>query len=115
MVKNPLEHAGQLLRQFLVHSFIYYQLHDNLITDSEYDRLCEECFNVCSDASAASLPLYTLVKNQLDDSASGFAIKKYPAEIVQSALHLLYHERFKQHLNFNDFINRMGYRWKLNA
>lgn len=29
-------------RQILVHSFIYYELNDNFISDSEFDRFCEE-------------------------------------------------------------------------
>lgn len=32
----------QLIRQVIVHSYIYYELNDNIITDSEFDKKCIE-------------------------------------------------------------------------
>jgi len=29
-----------LIRQFLVHSFLYYQLDESIISDENYDRIC---------------------------------------------------------------------------
>ena len=32
----------QRLRQFLVHSYLYYKLDESIISDTEYDRICME-------------------------------------------------------------------------
>ena len=32
----------QKVRQYLVHSFLYYQLDESLISDNYYDQICNE-------------------------------------------------------------------------
>ena len=79
----------QKIRQYLVHSFLYYQLDESIIPDRHYDLICADLSKLMSDNSAKnSLPFHDLVKSSLTENASGFSIRKYPPEIVSAALHL---------------------------
>ena len=37
----PTETLNRLIRQFLVHSFLYYRLDESLISDQQYDELAQ--------------------------------------------------------------------------
>ena len=98
------------IRQFLVHSFLYYQLNETIISDQEYDKLClalKENIETHPQGSEAYLPL---AQQALGSEASGFFIKKYPPAIISSALHLIYQHQHSDKLSFSDFLTRKGYR-----
>ena len=102
----------QRILQFLVHSFLYYQLGESLISDQQYDRLCQELQQNLETPPDPPVLYWDLVK-QLGPEASGFSIKKYPPPIISTALHLLYQENYANRISFADFLARHGYRFEL--
>ena len=100
----------QKIRQYLVHSFLYYQLDESIISDRHYAHICAEVAKLISDNSSKnSLPFHDLVKSSLTENASGFSISKYPPEIVSAALHLLYQANYANSMSFETFLERFGY------
>ena len=100
----------QKIRQYLVHSFLYYQLDVSIISDRNYDQICADLAKLISDNSDKnSLPFLDLVKSSLDENSSGFSISKYPPEIVSAALHLLYQANYIDSMTFETFLARFGY------
>ena len=100
----------QKIQQYLVHSFLSYQLDESIISDRHYDHICADVEKLISDNSAKNfLPLHDLVKYSLTENASGFSISKYPPEIVSAALHLLYQTRYIDSMSFETFLARFGY------
>ena len=98
------------IRQYLVHSFIYYQLDESIILDRQYDKICKEVLHLMKNNSQSSrLPYQEIVKKSLSQDASAFSVKEYPAEIISSALHLLYQYRASKSMSFEDFLTRYGY------
>lgn len=103
----------QRIRQFLVHSFLYYKLDETTISDHQYDQICQDLQNLLSeserrneDSSIAHLKLV----QQLGKEASGFSIKNYPPEIISAAMHLLFQSYDSDQISFEDFVIRHGYR-----
>ena len=100
----------QKIRQYLVHSFLYYQLDESIISDSHYDEMCAEVFQLMETHTGSSLmPYQELVKKSLSEDASGFSLRKYPVEIISSALHLLYQHNAVKSMTFDTFLTRFGY------
>ena len=100
----------QKIRQYLVHSFLYYRLDESIISDRHYDNICVEVGKLIQTNSAASLfPYYDLVKINLSEDVSGFSIRKYPAEIVSTAIHLLYQHSYIKSMTFDSYLARFGY------
>ena len=98
------------IRQYLVHSFLYYQLDESIIADSHYDQICKELLKLMKNhASQNLLPYHELVKKSLFEDASGFSVKQYPAEIISSAFHLLYQHNVDNSTTFESFLTRFGY------
>ncbi|MBF0287728.1 MAG: hypothetical protein HQM14_07900 [SAR324 cluster bacterium] len=102
----------QRIRQFLVHSFLYYQSGESVISDQEYDRICEELISLLKTQPDDSDPYLGIVKD-LGDEASGFSIKNYPPPIISSAMHLLYQENYANQISFPDFVARHGYQLEM--
>jgi len=100
----------QKIRQYLVHSFLYYQLDESIIADRHYDEICTEVLQLMETHTDSSLlPYQELVKKSLSEDASGFSVKQYPAEIISSALHMLYQHNAAKSMTFNSFLTRFGY------
>lgn len=100
----------QKIRQYLVHSFLYYQLDESIISDKHYDQICADVAKLISNNSDKNtLPFHDLVKSSLSEDASGFSIRKYPAEIVSAAMHLLYQNSYIESMSFETFLSRFGY------
>ena len=100
----------QKIRQYLVHSFLYYQLDESIISDRNYDQICADVVKLISEnLDNNSLPFHNLVKSSLTENASGFSINKYPPEIVSAALHLLYQSNYVDSMSFETFLARFGY------
>jgi hypothetical protein len=99
----------RLERQFLVHSFIYYVCNDSIISDDRYDAVCRDLLKGLKMPEAEGTSYYDLCRNVLDESMSGYKIKKYPPEIITTALRLLYHHKQPQDRDFEGFIAQWGY------
>ena len=100
----------QKIRQYLVHSFIYYQLDESIISDSNYDKICADVSKLISDNSGKnSLPFNDLLISSLTENASGYSIGNYPQEIISAALHLLYQTSYVDSMSFESFLSRFGY------
>ena len=94
----------QKIRQYLVHSFLYYQLDESIISDRHYDHISVDVAKLISDNSAKNfLPFHDLVKSSLTENAPGFSISKYPPEIVSAALHLLYQTSYIDSMSLRPF------------
>ena len=102
----------QRVFQFLVHSFLYYQQGESIISDEAYDQICQELKSVLEDPAWSTIPYGSLVE-PLGEEASGFFIKKYPPPIMSAALHLLYQEQYAKQMSFSHFLERQGYRFEL--
>jgi len=100
----------QKIRQYLIHSFLYYQLDESVISDRHYDHICTDITKfIAGNSENNSLPFHDLVKTSLTENASGFSISKYPPEIVSAALHLLYQSSYIDSMPFETFLARFGY------
>ena len=101
----------QKIRQYLVHSFLYYQLNESIISDNYFDLICKEILSFLENNSEEYLlPYQGILTSSLAGDASGYTIKKFPAEIISSALHLLYQKNYRESMSFNTFLARFGYR-----
>lgn len=67
----------QRLRQFLVHSYLYYKLDESIISDTEYDRICMELRELLKKHPEADLPFRKIAEKALGDEASGYSIRQY--------------------------------------
>ena len=106
---NPI--AGRMRRlgrQFLVHSFLYYRLGENVISDEAFDRLANELLALHEAHPEVELPHAAALKPALGDEASGFGIRDYPGDIVTDAFKLLYAETMPG-VEFSEFVERRGY------
>ncbi len=100
----------QQVRQYLVHSFLYYRLDESIIADRHYDKICVEVGKLIQTNSTVSFfPYYDLVGINLSEDASGFSVRKYPAEIVSTAIHLLYQHSYIKSMTFDTYLARFGY------
>ena len=104
---------NRLIRQLLVHSYLYYRLDESLISDQQYDDLARGLRQSLAPSDAdANLAFKEQLESISGSEASGYSIRQYPAEIISSALHLLYQNRFKNLMSFSTFLARYGYRAK---
>ena len=109
----PTETLNRLIRQFLVHSFLYYRLDESLISDQQYDELAQGLRkSLTSNDTDANLNFNEHLGPISSSEASGYSIRHYPAEIISTALHLLYQTRFKNLMPFPTFLARCGYTTK---
>ena len=97
----------QKIRQFLVHSFLYYQVDESILEDTEYDLLVTELRELIKDQEEY---IYKkIIEDSLGAEGSAFSIRKYPPEIISTAFHLLYQEKYKETKSLNDFVKTYGY------
>ena len=107
------EIVQQKICQFLIHSFLYYKLDESIISDEDYDYICQDLQKLLQQHSDSELPFQELIQSGLGTEASGFSIKTYPPEIISAALHLLYQSQYSNTLDFSEFVERLGYRLEL--
>ena len=101
----------QKIRQYLVHSFLYYQLNESIISDNYFDLICKNILNFLENNSEENFtPYQDILTSSLSSDASGYTIRKFPAEIISTSLHLLYQKKYKETMSFNTFLARFGYR-----
>ena len=99
----------RLIHQFLVHSYLYYQVGESIIGDENYDRVC---VHLTKAVEGQDKYLYqNIVEKCLGAEGSGYKIRKkeYPPEIVSTALHLLYQDKFAETKSFREFLSSYGY------
>jgi len=108
------QRVRRLGRQFLVHSFLYYRLGENLISDAAFDQLAGELLALHDAHPEVELPHAAALKPALGDEASGFGIRDYPEAIVTDAFKLLYAETMPG-VEFSEFVERRGYRVEIGA
>ena len=102
------ERLGQLARQFLVHSFLYYRLGESVIGDAAFDQLADELRGLRQANPDAPLPYARLLEPVLGPEASGHRLSQYPPEIISTAFKLLYAASGSQ-ADFAEFTARRGY------
>ena len=100
----------QRLRQFLVHSYLYYKLDESIISDTEYDRICMELRELLKKHPEADLHFRKIAEKALGDEASGYSIRQYPPSIISVSMHLLYQNNYRQQMSFTHFLERFGAR-----
>jgi NAD-dependent DNA ligase len=94
--KEKIEHNSLWLIElyqvnYLVYSYLYYNLNESLIKDTEYDSICCRLVELMQDdKKLAKTTKYFNICKDLDESASGFYIKEYPQDIINIANTLLY-------------------------
>lgn len=109
------EELNRLIRQFLIHSFLYYRLDESVIPDQQYDEICRDLRDLLQQESdPKQLPFSDCLKEAAGAEGSGFAIRQYPPQIISAALHLLYQDRYRDLMSFSDFLARFGYRLERN-
>ena len=134
MTQFQIEAIGRKVRQFLAHSYLYYRLDDSIIADADYDKLAvalkeelrslQESQGSQDSMSSAfkEIPYADIALQAIGDlsqggdqdqedlnAASGFSIKKYPEQIIASALHLLYQHSYQSKMSFDEFLSRHGH------
>ena len=105
-----LDTLHRFQRKFLLHSFIYYELNDNIIPDYQYDSICETMNTLMKWQGSKESQYYKLCL-PCGNTGSGFYIENYPEHIVSRALHILYQHKNPLE-NFEEFVGRWGYKLK---
>lgn len=108
------EELWMRMQQFLVHSYLYYELDENIIDDHKYDRICVRLVELLNKypEEYSKLPYHDIVGDGGEGSGSGSYIKDYPPQIVTTAFRRLWWhkkdtiEGFNE--NFEQFIKRWG-------
>lgn len=113
-MSDPIPQLTRLAHQFLVHSFLYYQLNESLISDPLYDSISQALRTLRSQHPKAEIPHAKLIDKTLsamDSTDSGYSIKTkdYPPEITTLAFQLLYQEK-QPSTDFKEFVERRGFR-----
>jgi hypothetical protein len=98
----------QRLRQFLVHSYLYYKLDESIISDIDYDRICMELKDLLKKNPDEDPPFRKFVEKYLGNEASGYSISQYPPTIISASMHLLYQHQYRQQMSFPHFLERFG-------
>jgi hypothetical protein len=112
--QTELEELWMRMQQFLVHSYLYYELDENIIDDHRYDRMCVRLVELLNKypEEYSKLPYSEIIGDGGGGSGSGSYIPDYPPQIQTTALRLLWHDKKKTIEGFNesfpDFIGRWG-------
>jgi hypothetical protein len=76
----------------------------------QYDQICVEVETYLrTNSNSNPLPYHDIITKSLAEDASGFSIRKYPEEIVSTAMHLLYQHNYRKSMTFDAFLSRFGY------
>lgn len=106
--KDDLAALRRRAMQFLVHSFLYYQAGESLVSDQFFDRIAEELRALRKQYPKAEMPYAELIDPVLGPEASAFSIREYPPKIVSTAFKLLY-ANGSPATGFAEFVERHGY------
>jgi hypothetical protein len=111
----PGEHpVAPILRrrvyQFLVHSYLYYELNESIIDDHQYDMICKELSELVEEFPEMEVPHIDLARG-VGTSGSGFYIQNYPPNIITTAFRQLWYNRKENNPNFNENFEQFIGRW----
>lgn len=106
---TEIEELWRRMQQFLMNSYLYYELNENIIHDTQYDYLCKRMVELIQKypEEAAKMPYYELVGGA-DSSGSGFYIKKYPPQIQTTALRMFWLHKKRNPKYNEDFEHLLG-------
>lgn len=89
MKRDIREVIKQRRRQILVHSFLYYQLNENVISDHQFDKFCNDLVDLQMKFPKESkeVEYYDAFKDF--DGSSGYDLPYSDPDIQNAGLHLL--------------------------
>ena len=71
----PTETLNRIIRQFLVHSYLYYHLDESLIPDQQYDELAQKLRkSLTSSETHAKLTFKEHIGSIISVEASGYSL-----------------------------------------
>ena len=84
-VKSYLTNPNMLVPYYLMYSYAYYKENESLITDSEYDQICQDLITNWDNITHWHKPLLSLESLK---AGTGYDIK-YPERVIYGALALI--------------------------
>ena len=91
MIKPYLTNKNMLVPYYLMFSYAYYKENESLITDSEYDQICQDLITNWNDITHWHKPLLDLESLK---AGTGYDIK-YPPRVVGAAIALIKESQLK--------------------
>lgn len=91
-----LELVTRRRRQLLIHSFLYYQMSENIIDDHTFDAWSKELADLQATYPEESAAAVFADGFRSFDGSSGFDLPFHYPEIQSRALHLLRYHRDKE-------------------
>ena len=86
MIKPYLKNPNMLVPYYLMYSYAYYKENESLITDSEYDQICQDLITNWDNITHWHKPLLSLESLK---AGTGYDIAKYPNRVVSAAIALI--------------------------
>ena len=91
MITPYLKNPNMLVPYYLMYSYAYYKENESLITDSEYDQICQDLITNWNDITHWHKPLLNLESLK---AGTGYDIK-YPNRVVAAAIALIKESQLK--------------------
>ena len=91
MTRPYLTNPNMLVPYYLMYSYAYYQENESLITDSEYDQICQDLITNWNNITHWHKPLLNLESLK---AGTGYDIK-YPPRVVGAAIALIKESQLK--------------------
>ena len=91
MMKPYLTNPNMLVPYYLMFSYAYYKENESLISDSEYDQICQDLITNWNDITHWHKPLLNLESLK---AGTGYDIK-YPNRVVGAAIALIKESQLK--------------------
>ena len=85
------KNINMLVPYYLMYSYAYYQENESLITDSEYDQICQDLITNWNNITHWHKPLLSLESLK---AGTGYDIK-YPNRVVAAAIALIKESQLK--------------------
>lgn len=81
---------NQLVSQYLIHSYLYYQCNINVISDHEFDAICQDILLHWDAIQAGDHPHKHLLNRSSMQAGTGFALRQcdYPSIVIGAATDL---------------------------
>jgi NAD-dependent DNA ligase len=86
MIKPYLTNPNMLVPYYLMFSYAYYKENESLISDSEYDQICQDLITNWDNITHWHKPLLNLESLK---AGTGYDIAKYPNRVISAALSLI--------------------------
>lgn len=89
MNESAITQIRQRRRQVLVHSFLYYQLNENVISDHKFDKFCNDLVKLQSDYPEESKAVEYYDDFKDFDGSSGYDLPYAQPDIQSAGYHIL--------------------------